>query len=124
MRLLKLLLILCMCAAGPAAADPLEDALAASHKGDHATAIRLWRLLADQGNAVAQHNLGIMYSLGHGVPLDYTAAVSWYRKAADQGYAQCQYKFGVMSEVSAMACRRTTQRQCRGTARQPSRPTA
>ena len=76
MRLLKLLLILCVCAAGPASADPLEDALAASQKGDHATAVRPWRLLADQGNAVAQHNLGIVYSLGQGVPQDYPASMS------------------------------------------------
>ena len=43
MRLLKLLLILCVCAAGPVAADPLEDAIAAARKGDYATASSLYK---------------------------------------------------------------------------------
>jgi hypothetical protein len=39
---------------GAAGAGPLEDALAAHERGDDATALRLIRPLADQGNAVAQ----------------------------------------------------------------------
>ena len=85
MRLLKLLLILCVCAAGSAAAGPLEEADAALDKGDYATATRLLRPLAEQGIADAQYNLGVMYYNGWGVPQDYSAAVSWYRKAAEQG---------------------------------------
>jgi TPR repeat protein len=97
-RLLKLLLILCVYAGGPAAAEPLEDAIAAARKGDYATALRLFGPLADQGNAVAQYNLGLMYGLGRGVPQDHAAAVSWYRKAAEQSYAGGQYNLGVMYE--------------------------
>jgi len=59
-----------------------EDGVAATLKGDYATAMRLWRPLADQGVASAQYNLGVMYANGQGVPQDYAAAVSWYRKAA------------------------------------------
>ena len=54
------------------------------------------RPLADEGNAVAQLNLGFMYNLGRGVPEDLATAVSWYRKAAEQGHAQGQYNLGVM----------------------------
>ena len=61
MRLLKLLLLLFVCAAGPAIAGPFEDADAAFDKGDYATAMRLLRPLADQGDARAQYNLGLMY---------------------------------------------------------------
>ena len=50
--------------AGAAVAGPLEDALAARDRGDDATALRLIRPLADQGNAEAQYNLGIMYVTG------------------------------------------------------------
>ena len=75
MRLLKLLLVLFVCAATPAAAGPLEDAAAAYLKGDYATALRLWRPLADQGDASAQTGLGNSYYDGHGVSQDYAAAV-------------------------------------------------
>ena len=61
-RLLKLLVTLCVWAVGPAAAGPLEDGVAASRNGDFATALRLLRPLADEGNATAQLNLGFMMS--------------------------------------------------------------
>ena len=85
MRLLKLLLVLLVCAAGPAVAGPFEDAAAARGSGDYATALRLLRPLADQGIADAQYYLGLMYDKGEGVPQNYAAAAAWYRKAADQG---------------------------------------
>ncbi len=52
--------------------------------------------LAEQGNAAAQHTLGVMYSSGKGVPENYAEAVKWYRKAAAQGYAQAQNNLGLM----------------------------
>ena len=48
------------------AAGPLEDANAAYNRGDYATALRLLRPLADQGDASAQYNLGVMYDNGQG----------------------------------------------------------
>ena len=77
-------------------AGPYEDGDAAYNKGDYATAMRLWRPLADQGNVYAQSWLGVMYRDGQGVPQDYAQAVSWYRKAADQGYALAQFNLGIM----------------------------
>ncbi len=100
MRLLKmLLLVLCVCAAGPAVAGPLEDAAAAYWENDYATALRLFRPLADQGNAIAQVGLGSMYERGDGVPQDFVAAVTWYRKAADQGYPIAQRSLGLMYDL-------------------------
>ena len=96
MRLLTLLLILFVWAAGPAMAGPFEDARAASTRGDHATAIMLLRPLADRGNAAAQFRLGVMYDNGWGVPQDLAQAMDWYRKAAEQGYAAAQFNLGVM----------------------------
>ena len=43
-------------------AGPFEDGLAAADRGDYATALSLWRPLAEQGNGNAQHNLGVMYN--------------------------------------------------------------
>jgi TPR repeat protein len=51
---------------------------------------------AEQGDADAQINLGVMYFTGRGVPQDYAAPTSWYRKAAEQGDAGAQYRLGVM----------------------------
>jgi len=45
---------------------------------------------ADQGQAQAQYNLGLVYASGHGVSKDLEQAVKWYRKAADQGDAKAQ----------------------------------
>jgi TPR repeat protein len=53
-------------------------------------------MAADQGTAIAQHNLGVKYSKGEGVPKDYAEAVRWYRKAADQGNAGAQHNLGLM----------------------------
>ena len=82
--------------AGSVAAGALEDGVAAYEKGDYATALRLLRPIADQGDAGAQYNLGLMYANGQGVPQDYAAAVNWYRKAAEQGDNGAQVNLGLM----------------------------
>ncbi len=65
-------------------------------RGDYATALRIFRQFADQGNTEAQLNLGTMYDRGQGVPQDYKEAVQWYRKAAEQGNTDGQYSIGDM----------------------------
>ena len=60
-------IILVLSFAAPVAAGPYEDAVAAFGRGDYATALRLIRPLADQGNARAQSDLGVMYEEGLGV---------------------------------------------------------
>ena len=57
---------------------------------DYKEAARLYRLAAEQGDADAQGNLGVMFERGYGVPQDYKEAVNWYRLAAEQGYAIAQ----------------------------------
>jgi hypothetical protein len=76
--------------AGVAIAEPLDDgvlkdAAVAHSKGDYATALRLLPPLANQGNAMAQGLLGLMYAKGQGVQQNYDEAVKWYRLAAEQG---------------------------------------
>ena len=41
--------------------------------------MRIWRPLADRGDADAQFNLGQAYLLGRGVPQNMTLAEQWYR---------------------------------------------
>lgn len=54
--------------------------------------------LANQGCAIEQTKLGMMYYTGKGVPKrDYAKAAKWFRKAAEQGDAQAQYMLGQMN---------------------------
>ena len=73
-----------------------DDGLAAAKRGDFKTALSELKPLADQGDALAQDLLGVMYENGGGVAQDYGQAVAWYRKAADQGDADAQSNLGVM----------------------------
>src|ERR1039458_2885751 len=68
-------------------AGPFEDAVSAHKRGDFATALRLFRSLAAQGEAEAQFNMGWMSEKGQGVAQDYAEAAKWYRLSAIQGFA-------------------------------------
>jgi len=59
--------------------------------GDYETALKHLQPLADQGDAVAQDRLGLMYEMGSGVPRDYVQAYKWYSKAAEQGNGDAQH---------------------------------
>jgi len=78
---------------GFAVAGPFEDGQTAYERGDYATAFKLWRPLAEHGDAEAQYNLGVMYEMGHGVPRDYVyvTAYRWFDLAAAQGNRQAAY---------------------------------
>jgi TPR repeat protein len=82
MRHIVFALALTMTLVSGAVAGPFEDAAAAYERGDYKTASRLWRTLAEQGLAMAQLNLGIMYAKGNGVPQDYVQAHMWLNLAA------------------------------------------
>ena len=93
---LAAVLTLALASALPVAAQTFEEALAAYERGDYDAAYRGFRPLAEQGDAIAQNNLGYMYDNGKGVPQDYAEAVKWYRLAAGQGYAAAQNNLGLM----------------------------
>ncbi|MFN0041869.1 MAG: tetratricopeptide repeat protein [Alphaproteobacteria bacterium] len=86
----------CIVALPMALAGPREDGVAAYVRGDYATALKLLRPLADQGDAGGQFHLGRMYYTGYGVPQGYAEAVKWFRKAAEQGFALAQHNLGDM----------------------------
>ncbi len=73
-----------------------QEGYDAYNRGDYDTALKEWRPLAEQGFALSQFNLGVMYHQGHGVPQDYAEAMKWYRLAAEQGDADAQYNLGGM----------------------------
>ena len=69
----------------PITAGPLEDADAALKRRDYASALRLIRPLAEQGDANAQYNFGVFYDNGLGVPQDKVRAYMWFNLSAAQG---------------------------------------
>ncbi|KGB92594.1 tetratricopeptide repeat protein [Burkholderia cepacia] len=58
-------------------------------------AFKWYRLAAEQGDANAQNNLGLMYENGQGVRKDDAEAARWYRLAAAQGAATSLFRLGV-----------------------------
>ena len=53
------------------------------------------RKAAEQGDAVAQNNLGLAYVNGQNVPQNYAEAVKWFRKAAEQGNTEAEINLGL-----------------------------
>jgi TonB family protein len=86
-------------AAGTAVAASIEDGQTAYNAGDYKTALEIWQPLAEQGNARAQNNLGVMYENGKGVPQNIVDAVKWYHLAAEQGYAGAQNNLGLIYAI-------------------------
>ncbi|MDG2286187.1 MAG: tetratricopeptide repeat protein, partial [Alphaproteobacteria bacterium] len=100
-RLLTTLVVLTglLGSAGAVWADAESDfdkGYAADEAGDFTEAAKWYRKAAEQGNADAQFNLGVMYYNGDGVTQDYVEAAKWYRKVAEQGDAEAQNKLGFM----------------------------
>ena len=104
-RMRNLTAILCLTIAllfgctGVCKSADFQKGLTAAKSGDYATALREWEPLAKQGNAAAQHNLGLLYHNGRGVPQGYKTALKWYRLAAEQGFAKSQYSLGLMYAI-------------------------
>ena len=65
-------------------------------KGNYATALSELTPLAEQGHALAQSFLGVMYHNGQGVSQDYKTAVKWYRLSAEQGLDVAQFELSRM----------------------------
>jgi TPR repeat protein len=93
---LCLTLTLLLGSVGNSESADLKKGADAYNKGDYATALREWTLLAEQGNASAQTLLGAMYNEGQGFLQDYKTAVKWWRLSAKQGNAVAQYNLGLM----------------------------
>ena len=87
-------------AAGPAtAADLLAEGAAAFEAGDYAEAANIWRPLAEDGDALAQFNLGLLHETGRGVTGDPAEAAGWYERAARQGMVRAQYNLALLHQV-------------------------
>ena len=79
---------------------------------DATEAVKWWRLSAEQGNAYAQHNLGVMHTHGNGVLQDNIIAHMLYSIASANGHEKAgEYRnklaglmtAGAIEKASAMA---------------------
>lgn len=71
--------------------ERINEAVTAADRGDFGTALRIWRSLANEGNAQGQYSLGAMYFKGQCVTQDHNEAATWCLRAARQGNASAQY---------------------------------
>ncbi len=83
-HLVPFALALTVMATLPAAAQTYDEAFAASARGDYATALRGFRIHAEQGHAIAQLALGLKYEAGDGVAQNLVQAHKWYNLAASR----------------------------------------
>jgi hypothetical protein len=73
-----------------------EDGVWSYLRKDYPSAMAQLKLAAAQGNAQAQHQIGLMYNKGEGVDKNYVEAFKWSKLAAEQGIAQAQFCIGLM----------------------------
>lgn len=72
-----------------------QEGADAYQAGKFSVAADKFRQLAEQGDVLAQFNLGSMYRQGQGVQQDDKQAVAWWTKAAEQGHTDAQDNLGL-----------------------------
>jgi len=77
-------------------ANTLEEAKQKLAEKDFAAAHAIYLSLANQNDAKACYNLGLMYQDGDGVAKNLEEAVKWYTKSANLGYKEAQYTLGAL----------------------------
>jgi len=75
-------------------AQAIEECSAKINDKEYDSAFTVCQQAAEEENASAQFNLGIMFDNGEGTPKDAKQAVYWYTKAAEQGNATVQFYLG------------------------------
>jgi cell division septation protein DedD len=83
-------------AAAPLPAQSVRAGIEAWQHADYQGAVRIWRPLAEKGDADAAFNLGQAYRLGRGVPTNLAAATTWFERAAAKGHLDAQTTLGLM----------------------------
>ena len=84
-----------LCLTVPAQADFMKG-WGAYQRGEFTTALQHWNRLAEEGDPVAQYNVGVMYDEGTGVDRDPAKVVAWWSKAADQGHVMAQHNLALV----------------------------
>jgi len=80
-------------------AAEIDAGLKAVDNGDFMEAYQVFKPLAEQGNAEAEHNLAVLYKSGKGVMKNLKKAAYWFEKAAKLGLADAQFNLGYMYDM-------------------------
>ena len=82
----------------PAAAEAqsVKAGVEAWQRAEYDSAVKIWRPLAEAGDADAAFNLGQAYRLGRGVPISLAAAQTWLERAARKGHLDAQTTLGLL----------------------------
>ncbi len=75
--------------------------------------VRLIQMAAVNGDADSQVELGVMYTKGIGVVLNYARAEYWFSKAADQRCGEALYYLGVLYQAGVPGVQRDTDKAAR-----------
>jgi TPR repeat protein len=89
---------------------------------DKALAAIWYRKAADQGDAGAQNDLGLLYDLGHGVPQDYVEAYFWYSLASAKSADYTGNRDGAASHLSSAILLKTQERARKWFEDHPAKP--
>jgi hypothetical protein len=106
-----------------AVAGPWEDGMASYNRGDYVPAVKVFRAMAEQGNAKAQSVLGVMYRRGQGVARSPVRAFLWFSRAAKGGDAKAKAELHEVTQAMtpeelsqaremAQACEASDYRSC------------
>jgi len=92
-KVLSVLVALPLLVAAAAAMAEPSDGEIAYQRGDYATALAEWQLIARSGDPTASYGIGKIYRLGQGLRYrDFEKAVYWYQRAAGRGHVPAQYE--------------------------------
>ncbi|HYI47682.1 MAG TPA: SPOR domain-containing protein [Allosphingosinicella sp.] len=80
----------------PGAGSDARAGVDAWQAQNYEEAVRIWRPLADRGDADAQYNLAQAYFLGRGLPQNMTLAEQWFERAARGGHEEAQANYGLL----------------------------
>lgn len=82
--------------AAPAGAQNVKAGIDAWQRGDYASAVAIWRPLAEAGDPDASFNMGQAYRLGRGVVVDMSVAQTWLERAAQKEHIDAQATLGLL----------------------------
>ncbi|WP_371374227.1 tetratricopeptide repeat protein [Thalassotalea aquiviva] len=78
------------------ASQTFEQGYEYAQKQDYGNAIKIWLPLAEQGNPLAQSNLGVLYENGWGVKVDLDKARYWYELAVENKQTDAMFNLANM----------------------------
>ncbi len=69
-------------------AQEKNNAINATEQGNYTLALNLWTKLAEQGDSIAQYNLGVFYTKGLGTKASRNEANRWFKIASQSGLVE------------------------------------